>query len=88
MLFLFVFRDFYIILYRNHIFERGIFMFTKFKNHCKKPITWGAYYKLCGISFLASLVMGGACIVKYVMDMKSLEHFDYPTEEDFSEEES
>ena len=23
-------------------------MFTKFKNFCEKPITYGAYFKICG----------------------------------------
>lgn len=26
-------------------------MIKKFKNFCEKPITWGAYFKVAGISF-------------------------------------
>lgn len=45
-------------------------MLNKFKNHCKNPITWGAYYKLCGISMILSILMGGAMIVKERLEIK------------------
>lgn len=31
-------------------------MFRAFKEHCKRPITWGKYYKLCGISFIITMI--------------------------------
>ena len=31
-------------------------MFRAFKEHCKRPITWGKYYKLCGISFIITTI--------------------------------
>lgn len=48
-------------------------MLQKFKNHCKNPITWGAYYKLTGVSILASVVIGAAYVVKYMIDMKNFD---------------
>lgn len=45
-------------------------MLQKFKNHCKRPITWGAYYKLCGIGFLASTVVGLGYAAAYMIEMK------------------
>ena len=47
-------------------------MLNKFKQHCAKPITWGAYYKMCGVSFALSVLVGGACMVKTMMDWKRL----------------
>ena len=31
-------------------------MLKKFKEHCGRPITWGKYYKLCGVSTLLSIM--------------------------------
>lgn len=28
-------------------------MMERFKKHCETPITWGAYYKVCGISLIS-----------------------------------
>lgn len=39
-------------------------MLNKFKNHCKNPITWGAYYKLCGVCLLASFGIGIATVIQ------------------------
>lgn len=30
-------------------------MLKKFKDFCDKPITWGGYFKLCGVSLVTSL---------------------------------
>lgn len=39
-------------------------MLTKFKAFCKKPITWGAYFKLCGIAVVATYVTTAAVLWK------------------------
>lgn len=31
-------------------------MLERFKRHYNRPITWGKYYKLCGISMLLSFI--------------------------------
>lgn len=28
-------------------------MMERFKKHCETPITWGAYYKVCGVSLIS-----------------------------------
>lgn len=43
-------------------------MLKRFRDHCKNPITWGAYYKLCGISFVASIIIGAVTFVKIWYD--------------------
>lgn len=59
-------------------------MLNRFKNHCKNPVTWGAYYKLCGICFTASTVITVAMVIKYMHDIKSFYNFE--TNDDDSEE--
>ena len=68
------------------ITERRIVMLERFKNHCNNPITWGAYYKLCGISFAISAAVTAAWVIKWTMDMRSLYKFENQT--DSEEEES
>lgn len=34
------------------------------KNFMNKPITWGAYFKLCGVSALFSAVVTGVSVYK------------------------
>lgn len=48
-------------------------MLQKFKNHCKNPVTWGAYYKLVGFSVLAWLATGVVYGVKYMIDKKEFD---------------
>ena len=31
-------------------------MLKRFKEHCKRPITWGKYYKLCGIMSIITMI--------------------------------
>jgi hypothetical protein len=38
---------------------------SKVKNFTKKPITWGGYFKLCGISVLLCLPYYAYMIYKY-----------------------
>ena len=46
-------------------------MLTKFKNHCKNPITWGAYYKGCGVAtIITSIVVAIPFIVNAIDDLK------------------
>ena len=43
-------------------------MLNKFKNFCEKPITWGAYFKLCG-TILGIYTAGiAAYLAKYKYD--------------------
>lgn len=46
-------------------------MLERFKNHCNNPITWGAYYKLCGIGIVASAAVTAAWVIKWTMDLKT-----------------
>ena len=66
-------REKYIVLYEEYSqkMKGDIIMFKKFKEHCAKPITWGAYYKLCGICFAASIVTGAAMAIKTHMDIQN-----------------
>lgn len=59
-------------------------MFKKFKIHCRKPITYGAYYKICAVALFATLVI----TVGSVLKMKHYTDELYIFEEDDSEEES
>lgn len=59
-------------------------MFKKFKIHCGKPITYGAYYKICGVALFATLVI----TVGSVLKMKHYTNDFYIFEEDDFEEES
>ena len=43
-------------------------MLTKFKNHLNTPITWGKYYKLTGIVWLISILLGGGMVLKQMYD--------------------
>lgn len=45
--FFFLLREKSISYYEREL----IYMIKKFKNFCEKPITWGAYFKVAGISF-------------------------------------
>ena len=47
-------------------------MFTKFKNFCEKPITYGAYFKMCG----AVLGLYGAGILSYLGYVKYQDYRD------------
>lgn len=47
-------------------------MLKRFKNHCNNPITWGAYYKFCGIKFVISTIVSVATFLKIYFDQKSL----------------
>lgn len=47
-------------------------MLKKFKAFCGKPITWGAYFKLCGVAVGVSLLMSGAMITKMMYDFDML----------------
>lgn len=62
-------------------------MLTRFKKHCSNPITWGAYYKLCGISLLASVAMGVALSAKTMYDLKQYRK-QFCSDEEIEEEES
>lgn len=44
----------------------------KFKNWTKKPITWGGYLKLCGVSTLISVVMMTPFWVSVIKDSKEI----------------
>lgn len=48
-------------------------MLKRFKNHCKNPVTWGAYYRLCSIAFVASTIFSVATFLKIYYDQKSLD---------------
>ena len=65
-------------------------MLTRFKNHCGRPVTWGAYYKLCGISFIAAIISVAIPFIvnaiddlKYKLMWKKIER-EYDNEEDES----
>lgn len=47
-------------------------MLKRFKNHCKNPVTWGDYYRLCGIAFAASTIFSVATLLKIHYDQKIL----------------
>lgn len=47
-------------------------MLNKFKAFCNKPITWGAYFKLCGVSVGIVTLMSGAMIAKTLYDYDML----------------
>lgn len=63
-------------------------MLKKFKAHCNNPITWGSYYKLCGISFLVSLAIGTGMAIKYAYDFKKLDNTTYFINEGTEEDEA
>lgn len=69
---------------------------NKIKNFMNKPITWGGYFKLCGVSLGFSMLTYAGLYAylkynenKYSCDgdelLKSLDHFDLQTEEEESE---
>lgn len=60
-------------------------MLQKFKNHLSNPITWGGYYKLCGIALLGSMAVSMGIYLKAKHDMKKLEKEYYDFEEDEAE---
>lgn len=43
-------------------------MIKKFKNFCEKPITWGSYFKLCGVSLVGFLICLGVTFGKITYD--------------------
>lgn len=47
-------------------------MLERFKKHCGNPITWGAYYKLCGVVWVASLAFGIGVAMKMKHDFNQL----------------
>ena len=55
------------------ILKRRFIMLKRFKDHCKNPVTWGAYYKLCGISFVASIIIGAVTFIKIWYDENPLD---------------
>lgn len=48
-------------------------MLKKFKEHCGRPITWGKYYKLCGISMLLSTIISLGWLVYLGLASKTYE---------------
>lgn len=44
-------------------------MLERFKKHCGNPITWGAYYKLCGVALVASFALGIGMAMKINHDI-------------------
>lgn len=65
-------------------------MLTKFKNHCGRPITWGAYYKMCGVCYIAAIIIVLTPLIanaiddlKYKLMWKKIER-EYGNEEDES----
>ena len=59
-------------------------MFKAFKEHCERPITWGKYYKLCGVSMLASTVVYAIAMYHFQKSLNELDEF-YSSEEDEAE---
>lgn len=59
-------------------------MFKAFKEHCERPITWGKYYKLCGVSMLASIVISAVTMYRFQKSLNEL-HESYGSEEDEAE---
>ena len=59
-------------------------MFKAFKEHCERPITWGKYYKLCGVTTLASIVIYGVAMYRFQKSLNEL-HESYGSEEDEAE---
>ena len=57
-------------------------MLNKFKQHCAKPITYGAYYKMCGVSLALSVLAGAVYTVKTMMVLKHLDRVDGNEEEE------
>ena len=46
-------------------------MFKKINEWSKKPITWGGYMKLCGVSCLISIIFyGGVMVYTYFDELK------------------
>ena len=69
---------------------------NKIKNFMNKPITWGGYFKPCGVSLGFSMLIYAGLYAylkynenKYSCDgdelLKSLDHLDLQTEEEESE---
>lgn len=58
-------------------------MLSKFKQHCAKPITYGAYYKMCAVAFAASAIVGCVMTIATMSEFKSY----YKTEDNDGEEE-
>lgn len=44
---------------------------SKFKDFCAKPITWGAYFKLCGICVAAGMTVSAWTMHKIKKDFES-----------------
>lgn len=61
-------------------------MLEKFKKHCGNPITWGAYYKLCGVVWVASFALGIGMVMKTKHDIDQLYKFE--SDETLEDEES
>lgn len=59
-------------------------MFKAFKKHCERPITWGKYYKLCGVSMLASIVVSAVTLYHFGKSLNDV-HESYGSEEDEAE---
>ena len=57
-------------------------MLNKFKQHCAKPITYGGYYKMCGVSLALWTLVAAAYTVKTMMDLKHLDRVDGNEEEE------
>ena len=57
----------------------------KFKNWTKKPITWGGYLKLCGVSTVISLVMMAPLMIGLYKDNKALESYNFEDLDDVNE---
>lgn len=59
-------------------------MFKAFKEHCERPITWGKYYKLCGVTTLASIVISAVTMYCFQKSLNEV-HESYSSEEDEAE---
>lgn len=47
-------------------------MIAKFKNFCKKPITWGAYFKSVGVYSVMVILAVIGYVIYYNLTLQSL----------------
>lgn len=56
-------------------------MIAKFKEFCKKPVTWGAYFKIAGVASVLSLLVSIGYVIYYNLTLRSFYERPYETQE-------
>lgn len=64
---LFFVREICIPLYERRVIN----MIAKIKEFCKKPITWGAYFKIVGVASVLSFLISIGYVIYYNLTLRS-----------------